>query len=67
MTGPIARIIARYAVGALIMKGILDTQVGGQLATDADLVGLIQIALGAAIGAATEVFYYIASKLGWKK
>ncbi len=53
---PIARIILRYIVGALV-----GADTGGILAGDPDLVTFI--ALG--IGAGVEIAYTLAKKYGW--
>ncbi|MGB1390301.1 MAG: hypothetical protein ACPG61_15595 [Paracoccaceae bacterium] len=55
---PIARIIIRYIVGA-----ILGMETGEILAGDPDLV--VVVALG--VGAATEFAYALAVKRGWAK
>jgi hypothetical protein len=67
MIGPIARILARYLAGALIAKGFLDATTGSALATDADVVAVVQTVLGLAVGGVTEGFYFLARKLGWAK
>jgi hypothetical protein len=61
MTAVIARIVLRYAAGALIAAGYLDPHMGRELGADPDLVML----LGAALGLAVEGAYAVAKKLGW--
>lgn len=56
-----ARIVARYASGALVAYGLIPHEVGQELAMDPD----VAIAIGAAIGALAEGFYALARKLGW--
>ena len=56
-----ARILLRYASGALVAYGYLEKQVGGQIAADPDLV----MALGALIGISVEGFYAVAKRKGW--
>ena len=63
MTPVLARIFLRYAAGALIAKGMLDSGTGDTIINDPD----IQILVGAALGAVSEGWYYIARKFGWAK
>lgn len=67
MIGPVSRILARYLAGALVAKGVIDAGSGAFFATDADVVGIVQIVLGGAVSLVTEGFYYLARKLGWSK
>lgn len=57
----LARIILRYASGALVAYGLIPQEVGADLAMDQELALL----LGAAIGVATEAFYAFAKRKGW--
>ena len=59
--GPVIRIALRYGVG-----GIIGFQVGSQLAADPDVVAVATAVAAAAVGAATEGFYLLAKKLGWR-
>ena len=59
--GPFVRIVLRYGVGAVI-----GYEVGAMMAADADLVVVVTVAATAAVGAATEGFYMVARKLGWR-
>lgn len=65
MTAVIARIALRYISGALVIKGLLPADSG--IATDPDVINLIDVALGLAIGAATEGWYMLARRMGWAK
>jgi hypothetical protein len=56
MTGPIARIILRYGVGLVI-----GMEAGEMLAGDADIVGVVALA----VGVATEAVYTYAKRKGW--
>jgi hypothetical protein len=67
MTAVIARILLRYAAGALIMKGLISSDMGADLGTDPDVLAVLEIALGAAVAATTEAFYWAARKFGWSK
>lgn len=67
MTAVVARIILRYAAGALVIKGLLPEETGTQIASDADILGILEMGLGLGIGVATEVWYYFARKFGWSK
>lgn len=61
MTAVIARILARYAAGALAAYGLVDAATGSALALDPD----IALALGAALGALAEGAYAFARRFGW--
>ncbi len=61
MIGPVTRILLRYLSGFLIAKGWLGSEY--DLSADPDVV----MAVGLAIGAATEAAYVLARKLGWAK
>jgi uncharacterized membrane-anchored protein len=67
MIAPLARIIARYAAGALMTKGVIDASTAAMLGTDAEVIGIVQTVLGAAVGGITEGFYYLARRFGWSK
>lgn len=64
---PLARIIVRYAAGALVAKGLVSPDAGATLAIDGDVINYVDIGLGLAMGAATEVYYMLARRLGWAK
>lgn len=74
MNSAIVRIIMRYAAGALIAKGMVDADLGRMLATDKDvftlLTPLVDVAVatlpGMIVGAASEGWYWMAKKFGWK-
>ncbi len=57
----LARIILRYASGALVAYGVIPHETGAELAMDQELA----LILGAAIGAVTEGFYAFAKRKGW--
>lgn len=59
--GPLIRIILRYGVGAVI-----GYEVGNQLASDPDVIAVATVAATAVVGVATEGFYYLAKRWGWK-
>lgn len=61
MTSIIARILLRYAAGALVAAGYLDADLGNQLGADPDL--LILVGLGVGVG--VEMAYAAARRLGW--
>jgi len=67
MTGIFIRILLRYAAGALVAKGLLSVEDGASFATDPDLMQLLEVGAGLAIGAATELWYAAARKFGWAK
>lgn len=59
MTSALARILLRYASGALVSYGMLAQ--GTDLSLDPDMV----LVLGVALGAIAEAFYAMAKKRGW--
>jgi hypothetical protein len=59
--GPFVRIALRYGVGAII-----GYEVGNQLASDPDVVAVATAGAAAAVGFATEGFYLLAKRLGWR-
>jgi hypothetical protein len=67
MIGPISRILLRYGAGGLVVAGLLGSDLGDQIAADEDILHLVQIGVGAAIGAGTELWYWAANKYGWSK
>lgn len=67
MIAPVSRIILRYVAGILIAKGWLDSGFGQQLATDPDVLSLVQIGVGFAAAAASEGWYWLARKFGWSR
>jgi hypothetical protein len=60
MTGPIARIIARYGSGVLVTWGVMSPELGDSLAYDPDVIALV----GFAVGAAAEFYYWMAKRYG---
>lgn len=61
MIAIIARIILRYAAGALVAAGYLDAELGQQIGADPDLL----IIVGGALGIGVELAYAFAKKRGW--
>lgn len=66
-TAPIIRVLLRYLAGILVTKGILQAEDANAIATDPDLIDMFNVLAGLAIGIATEWWYYLAIKFGWKK
>lgn len=60
------RIAMRYLAAALVARGLLLPSDGDMLATDPQIIAAIEIALGAALAAAAEGWYWIARRLGWR-
>lgn len=67
MSAVVIRILLRYAAGFLVAKGLVSTDMGADLASDPDVMALIEMGVGAVIVAGTEAWYYFARKLGWAK
>jgi hypothetical protein len=65
MNAAIARILLRYLAMALVMWGYLAPADRQVLATDPELAGLLELGIGLAIMAGTELWYWAAKRLGW--
>lgn len=63
--GPIARILLRYLSGALVAVGLLLPGDALAIATDPEMVSATVAIIGAVVGAATELAYMAARRLGW--
>lgn len=48
-------------------KGILQSEDAHALATDPELINLLDVSLGLALAIAAEWWYWLAQKFGWKK
>ena len=64
---PLVRIALRYIAAVLIARGFLNEGDGNMLANDPELAAMIEVAVGAAIGAVTELWYTIARRFGWER
>lgn len=64
--GPIARILIRYLVGALVMYGLLDAPGADQISNDPDIIALVAMVLATVAGTATELAYALARRWGWR-
>lgn len=67
MTPIIVRIALRYIAGALVFKGLIDSDMGTQLASDPDLSNLVNVAIGLVAGSVSEAWYWLARRFGWAK
>lgn len=67
MTAPIVRIFLRYLSGLLVMKGLISTSMGTDLATDPDALAILELVVGAGAGVVAEWWYWLARKFGWSK
>lgn len=66
MIAPLTRIILRWVAGILVAKGFFAPEDGLWLQADPDVAMVGQMALGAAVGALAEVWYWIARRAGWR-
>jgi hypothetical protein len=62
---PLVRILLRYGSGLLIAKGLLDAETGNMLVDDPDVARSLELALGTAMAAASEVWFFLAKRFGW--
>lgn len=60
------RIVLRYLAAILVAKGVLLPADGALFATDPEVVQAVEFALGVAIGAVVETWYWLAKRLGWR-
>lgn len=58
--GPIVRIIARWLSSALVTYGFVHPNYAAGLDND------VAVAVGVAVGVATEAYYIIAKRMGWR-
>lgn len=62
----IIRIVLRYVAGALVINGFLPDELGNSLMNDPQVIDVLNVAFGLAIGAVTEFWYFLARKFGWR-
>jgi hypothetical protein len=67
MTSVVVRIVLRYIAAALVAKGVFTSADAGMFAADPDLINLVEVGAGLAIGGLTEWWYALARKLGWSR
>lgn len=66
MIAPLTRIVLRWIAGILVAKGFFAPEDGLWLQSDPDVAMAGQMALGAAVGALAETWYYVARRMGWR-
>lgn len=66
MNPALARILLRYGAGMLAAVGVLSDDVAATLAVDPDVLGIVSTILGLAMAAASEGWYALAKRFGWK-
>ncbi|CAA2140428.1 hypothetical protein [Hyphomicrobium sp. ghe19] len=64
MISLIIRISLRYVAAFLMARGLLSPDVGMTLAADADVIQMIEVALGALVGVAAEAWLYAERQFG---
>jgi hypothetical protein len=65
MLGPLSRILLRYVSAMLVTMGLLNSDLGNQLAGDADVLAVVQTTLGFIIMISVEGYYWLAKRRGW--
>lgn len=65
MLAPIVRIIMRYGAGFLVAKGLLTPEDGTAFGLDPDIAQMLEVGIGMAVGAATELYYAASKRWGW--
>lgn len=63
MAAVLIRIALRYGAAVLVARGFLSDDAGNTLATDPD----VQLAIGVALGALAEGWYFVARRMGWER
>lgn len=61
MTAIVARILLRYAAGALVAAGYFDADLGNQISVDPDILMIV----GSVLGIGVELAYAFAKRRGW--
>lgn len=67
MLAVFVRIGLRYSAGALAAHGLLSHDMADMLAGDPDIGMVGELLAAAAVGAASEFWYFLAHKFGWCK
>lgn len=62
---PYTRIILRYGVGYLGVKGFLPVELTDMITSDPELLTVLNLAAAALIGGVVEAWYILAKKFGW--
>lgn len=65
MNGALARILARYGVGALALWGVVSPGMAEAVASDPDVQLVLNVALAAAVSVVVEGYYKVAKHMGW--
>ena len=66
MTGPISRIILRVLSGYLMAGGWIPEDMAAEISADPDVLQVVQAGVGGTVWAATETWYWLAKKWGWR-
>lgn len=66
LAGPVARILLRYMIGALVAYAVLTPEVGEDLTHDRDIAIVVELAIGGLMGMCVEGFYWAAKWMGWQ-
>lgn len=62
----ITRILLRYVAMYFMTKGLLSQDMADALAGDPEVAALVDFAIGAIIAGATEGWYLLAKRMGWR-
>jgi hypothetical protein len=62
----ISRIALRYVAAALVTYGVITSDIGEALGSDPDILVGVEIAAGALIAGAVEVWCCLARRWGWR-
>lgn len=66
MLAVIIRIALRWVAGALVARGVMSADMT-DLFSDPDLMSMIELGFGVAVGALAEAWYFLARRCGWSK
>lgn len=62
---PLLRIIARYAIGILVAKGFIPTELINAISADPMAVGAVELGVAAGSAFVVERYYMLAKRRGW--
>ena len=67
MTSVLIRIALRYLAGLLVAKGLISTGMGTELASDPDVIAVIELAVGTIAAIAAEWWWWLARRFSWER
>lgn len=65
LSGPISRIVLRYAIGISVAYAMLTPAGAEQIVSDPDVQVLVEAGVSAVMAGAVEGYYWAAKRWGW--